>query len=84
MTTTREAIVQDIDRITKMVQQAIIQEVERSDEEIGVLVTDALHSATMHIDPESVITKEVFHKIANDAFYQAIFDTLDYLKASSF
>lgn len=84
MTTTREAIVRDIDTLTGMVQDAIIQEVERSGEAIGVIVTDALHAQTMHIDPESVIDKDVFHKIANDAFYQAIFDTLDYMKASSF
>jgi len=84
MTTLRESIVDDIDTITGMVQDAIIQEVERSSEEISVLVTDALHTGTQDLDPESVITKDVFHKIANDAFYKAIFDTLDYMKASSF
>ncbi len=84
MTTTREAIVKDIDTLTGMVQDAIIQEVERSGEAISVIVTDALHARTMHIDPESIITEEVFHKIANDAFFDAIFETLDHMKASSF
>ena len=83
MTTLRESIVNDIDKITRLVQDAIIEEVERIDEEISVFVTDALHTRTMLIDPESVITEEVFHKLANDAFYDALFFTLEHIKSSS-
>lgn len=84
MTTTRESIVRDIDKITRMVQDAIIEEVERLDEPISVFVTDALHTRSQDLDPDAVVTKDVFHKLANDAFFDAIFDTLNYMKASSF
>ena len=84
MITIREAIVKDIETITGLVQDAIIQEVERSGEEISVLVTEALAERTKFLNPEAVIDEEMFNKLANDAFYDAIFDTLDWMKASSF
>jgi len=84
MTTDREGLVQDIDTITRMVQDAIIEEVERNSENIGVFVTDALYESTKTISPDEPVTEEMFHKFANDAFFKAIFDTLDLMKASSF
>ena len=73
----------DLDTIVRTIVDAINGAMGQNRQTIKSFVVDAMAERMKDIDPNRVITKNLFDSIAKDTFYAALIDTLDFLKTES-